>query len=133
GPNFVKISEAPKAAPAPTPAVAPAPAARVTAAAAVSAVAVAPAASASGDDFTRIRAIDTRLQKVLNDAGIRRYSDLADVLDIAALEKRLGLAGHMGAENWRGQASVLASGSQTYYALRADRGNPVPPFAVPVA
>jgi len=120
GPTFVKVAEVPKPAPAPG----PRPVAPVVAAAA------APPA-ASGDDFTRIRAINTHFQKVLNDAGFHRYGDLAEVMDWAALEKKLGLAGHIGVENWAGQARVLASGQTTYYALRADRGDPVPPFTVP--
>ena len=135
GPTFVKVAEPPKPAPAPTPAAAPAPtpapAPAVAPAPVAPVIAAAPAVARSGDDFTRIRAVDAHFQKVLNDAGFHRYSDLADVMDWSALEKKLGLAGHIGVENWTGQARVLATGQQTYYALRADRGDPVPPFTVP--
>jgi len=130
GPTFIKVAPAPKPAPAPTPVAAPSPAAAPAPVAPVAAAAV-PAATVSGDDFTRIRAINAHFQRVLNDAGFHRYSDLGDVMDWSALEKKLGLAGHIGVENWTGQARVLASGQQTYYALRADRGDPVPPFTVP--
>ncbi len=130
GPTFVKVAEAPRPASAPTAVAAPPTVAAPAPVAPVAAAAV-PAATASSDDFTRIRAINAHFQNVLNDAGFHRYSDLADVMDWAALEKKLGLAGHIGVENWAGQARVLASGQQTYYALRADRGDPVPPFTVP--
>jgi predicted flap endonuclease-1-like 5' DNA nuclease len=109
-----------KPAPAPTPVAAPAP--------------VAPAAPAGpvGDDFTRIRSIDAKIRKLLNDAGITKFTQLAALTasEASALADKIGLRGRVEQENWIPQAQVLAAGGETYYARRVDRGQPVPTVLV---
>lgn len=91
--------------------------------------------TAPADDFTRIRAIDAALQDRIHELGITRFYELASlsVEDVEELEDVLEIArGRVAHENWLQQAHILATGGETYYARRADSGNPVAPFTVPV-
>jgi predicted flap endonuclease-1-like 5' DNA nuclease len=124
-------------APAPAPAPTPAPAAPVAVAPSPPAPAAASAATAKpqqvaapGDDLTRIRGIDANVRKLLNDAGISRFVELAALAPAEAwnLADRIGLRGRVENENWVAQAKVLAAGGETYYARRVERGQPVPSF-----
>ncbi|MFA5900682.1 MAG: hypothetical protein WC829_16405 [Hyphomicrobium sp.] len=134
----------PVAAPAPIPAPAPVVAAVVPPVAKpVSAISVASGSgaplkpqeggAAPSDDLTRIRGIDTIIQKQLKDAGIRHFTELAALTaaDIKGLGESLGLKGRIEQENWVGQAHILATGGETYYSRRVDRGMPVPIFIEP--
>jgi predicted flap endonuclease-1-like 5' DNA nuclease len=87
------------------------------------------------DDLTRIRGIDPILQRRLKDLGIRRFEDLARLTpaDIKGLNETLELKGRIGEENWTGQAQILATGGETYYSRRRDRGVPMPDAASPAA
>jgi predicted flap endonuclease-1-like 5' DNA nuclease len=109
-------ASAPAPAPAPKPAAAPAPV-----------VAAAPAGLV-GDDLTRIRRIDANIRKLLNDAGITKFAQLAALSGTAAgeLADKIGLRGRIEQENWIAQAQILATGGETYYSRRKDRGEPVP-------
>jgi len=91
--------------------------------------------AAPSDDLTRIRGIDSVVQKQLKEAGIRRFADLAGLTaaDIKGLGERLGVTGRIEQENWVGQAHILATGGETYYSRRVDRGMPVPQFTEPAA
>ncbi len=82
------------------------------------------AAAASGDDFTRIRAIDPDLQRRLNGLGYSSFGDLAKMsaADIGRVSQSLGLLGRVEQENWVEQAQILASGGDTYYSRRRQRG-----------
>jgi predicted flap endonuclease-1-like 5' DNA nuclease len=155
-----KPAPAPVAAPAPQPA-APAPAAPPPPAAAPAAAAPPPAvappappissisvstgtgapvkpdAGGAGpsDDLTRIRGIDSILQKQLRELGLRRFSDVAALTaaDVKGLNDKLGAKGRIEQENWLGQAQILATGGETYYSRRVDRGMPVPEFTEPAS
>lgn len=131
-------ASAPAAAAAPAKAPAPAPAAAAPAAptpapapvATTAAAAKPQQAPATGDDLTRIRAIDAKIRKLLNEAGITRFADLAALspAGISELSDKIGLRGRAEQENWVGQARILASGGETYYSRRTERGEPVPQF-----
>jgi predicted flap endonuclease-1-like 5' DNA nuclease len=107
---------APAPAAKPQPAVAPAP--------------VVAKGAGPGDDLTRIRSIDANVKKLLNDAGIWKFSELAMLssADAWALSERIGLRGRIELENWVGQAQILATGGETYYSRRIERGQTVPSF-----
>jgi predicted flap endonuclease-1-like 5' DNA nuclease len=87
------------------------------------------------DDLTRIRGIDPILQRRLKDLGIRRFQDLVRLTpaDIKGLNETLDLKGRIDEENWTGQAQILATGGETYYSRRRDRGVPMPDAASPAA
>ncbi len=87
------------------------------------------------DDLTRIRGIDSILQKQLRELGLRRFSDVAALTaaDVKGLNDKLGAKGRIEQENWLGQAQILATGGETYYSRRVDRGMPVPEFAEPAS
>jgi predicted flap endonuclease-1-like 5' DNA nuclease len=84
-------------------------------------VAAAPLAAASTphnldltrDDLSRIRGIGPVGEADLNEQGIYRYSDIANMTadEEAALEDRLGAdRGYISQEGWRAQARLLADG-----------------------
>lgn len=77
-----------------------------------------------GDDLTRIRAVDTVLQARLRDAGVTRLTQIAKwtTADVARISQALGLTDRIGAENWIEQAQILASGGETEYSRRRQRG-----------
>lgn len=71
-----------------------------------------PETSVSGDDLKQIPGIGPRLEKVLRDRGILRFSDLSG-LSKAALKKldgELGLEGRVIRDDWAGQAKALSGG-----------------------
>ncbi len=126
----VKPREAAAAAPAmaqPAPRPAPSPAAAP--------LKVEEGGAAPSDDLTRIRAIDPILQRRLKDLGIRRFEDVArlTLADVKGLNETLDLKGRIDEENWRAQAQILATGGETYYSRRRDRGVPMPEAASPAA
>jgi predicted flap endonuclease-1-like 5' DNA nuclease len=143
------IAARPKPAPAPAAAAAPAPAAPAPAAPPpappVSGISVttgsgAPVKADAGgagpsDDLTRIRGIDTLVQKQLKELGLRRFSDVAALtaVDVKGLNDKLGAKARIEQENWLGQAQILATGGETYYSRRVDRGMPVPEFTEPAS
>ncbi len=87
------------------------------------------------DELTRIRGIDSIVQKQLRELGIRRFSDVAALTaaDVKGLNDKFGVKGRIEQENWLGQAQILATGGETYYSRRVDRGLPVPEFAEPAS
>jgi predicted flap endonuclease-1-like 5' DNA nuclease len=124
--------------PTPPPIVAP----PVSAVAAVAAATAAHSAPASGDDFTRIRAIDRALEAKLHAAGVTRYGDIATWTSdqVKAISETLGFEGRIERENWIEQAHILARGGVTQYATTIARTAPAPtpgtapaPAAVPIA
>jgi predicted flap endonuclease-1-like 5' DNA nuclease len=91
--------------------------------------------AAPSDDLTRIRGIDPILQRRLKDLGIRRFEDVARLTpaDVKGLNEKLDLKGRIDEENWTGQAQILATGGETYYSRRRDRGVPMPDAVSPAA
>jgi predicted flap endonuclease-1-like 5' DNA nuclease len=67
-----------------------------------------------GDDLKRIRAIDPDLELRLNEAGVRRYADIANwtASDVARISQTLGLVDRVEQENWIEQAQILAKGPE---------------------
>jgi predicted flap endonuclease-1-like 5' DNA nuclease len=138
----VKPREAAAAAPAaapsaarPSPAAAPQPSPRPAPSPAAAPLKVEEGGAAPSDDLTRIRGIDPILQRRLKDLGIRRFEDVARLTpaDIKGLNETLDLKGRIDEENWTGQAHILATGGETYYSRRRDRGVPMPEAASPSA
>ena len=132
--------EVPEPAPAPAAPVAATPEAKPISSISVTTGSGAPVMPQDGgaepsDDLTRIRGIDSVMQKQLKEAGVRRFADLAGLTaaDIKGLGERLGVIGRIEQENWVGQAHILATGGETYYSRRVDRGMPVPQFTEPAA
>jgi len=117
----VQVAPQPAPRPAPSPAAAP--------------MKVDEGGAAPSDDLTRIRGIDPILQRRLKDLGIRRFEDVARLTpaDIKGLNETLGLKGRIDEENWTGQAQILATGGETYYSRRRDRGVPMPEAVSPAA
>jgi predicted flap endonuclease-1-like 5' DNA nuclease len=122
-----------KAGPAAPPVQAPAPRAAPSASAAP--LKVEDGGAGPSDDLTRIRGIDPILQRRLKDLGIRRFEEVARLTpaDIKGLNETLDLKGRIDEENWLGQAHILATGGETYYSRRRDRGVPMPDAVSPAA
>ena len=106
---------------APAPAVAAAAAVAATAAAAS---AVRPAAAVPvTEDLKRIKGIGPELEFRLNQAGIRRYAEIAAWTppDVARINALIGQDGRVQHENWIEQAQILARGEETAFSRRMDR------------
>ncbi len=65
------------------------------------------------------------IEKKLNSMGITRYEQVAEwtVADIERVSRVLDFKGRIERENWVEQARILASGGQTEFSRRADRGD----------
>jgi len=101
----------PKTAPAATAAPAePAVKAKRKKAAAVARPAAKRTRSAAKDDLKGISGIGPKLEKVLNEQGITRISQIAawGEADVASFDQALGLDGRIGRDDWVGQARKLA-------------------------
>jgi predicted flap endonuclease-1-like 5' DNA nuclease len=80
--------------------------------------------SAEMDDLKRIRGVGVLIEKRLNQAGIVSYGQIADWTneDIDRVSASLDFKGRIERENWVEQARILASGGQTEFSRRVDRG-----------
>lgn len=76
------------------------------------------------DDLKRIRGIGVLIEKKLNSMGVTRYEQIAKwtSTDIDRVSHVLDFRGRIERENWVEQARILASGGQTEFSRRADRG-----------
>lgn len=85
-----------------------------------------PFASRHGEshDLKRIRGIGVLIEKKLNQMGVTTYEQIAEwtVADIERVSHVLDFKGRIERENWVEQARILASGGQTEFSRRADRG-----------
>jgi len=128
---------APAPTPAPSPATAPAPAVSKISVSSGTGAPTKPEEGGAGpsEDLTRIRGIDPVIQKQLKDLGIRRFQEVARLTatDVKGINDTLGLKGRIEQENWIGQAQILATGGETYYSRRRDRGVPIPDAVEPAA
>ena len=82
-------------------------------------------ASADGpDDLKRIRGIGVLLEKRLNTLGYTRYAQIAawKQADINRVNQQLDFSGRIERENWIEQARIMATGGQTEFSRRQDRG-----------
>jgi predicted flap endonuclease-1-like 5' DNA nuclease len=78
----------------------------------------------SYDDLKRVRGIGVLLEKKLNSLGIATYEQIANWTgaDVERFSQHIEPRGRIERENWIEQARILASGGQTDYARRFDRG-----------
>lgn len=76
------------------------------------------------DDLKRIRGIGVLIEKRLNALGITSYEQIANwtKADIDSVSSQLDFKGRIERENWIEQARILASGGQTEFSRRVDRG-----------
>jgi predicted flap endonuclease-1-like 5' DNA nuclease len=84
-----------------------------------------PSASDRADDLKRIRGIGVLIEKRLNALGITSYEQVANWTrtDIDIVSTQLDFRGRIERENWIEQARILASGGQTEFSRRVDRGD----------
>ena len=83
-----------------------------------------PGAVRSADDLKRIRGIGVLIERRLNAMAITRYEQIAHwtAEDIERVSNKLDFKGRIERENWIEQARILASGGQTEFSRRIDRG-----------
>ena len=75
------------------------------------------------DDLKRIKGIGPEIERKLNAAGIRRYSEIASwaAADVVRANGLIGQDGRIQHENWIEQAQILAKGGETAFSRRMDR------------
>jgi predicted flap endonuclease-1-like 5' DNA nuclease len=80
--------------------------------------------SSEADDLKRIRGIGVLIEKKLNSMKITSYDQIANWsrADIERVSQVLDFKGRIERENWIEQAGILATGGQTEFARRVDRG-----------
>jgi predicted flap endonuclease-1-like 5' DNA nuclease len=76
------------------------------------------------EDLKRIRGIGVLIEKKLNSMGVVSYDQIANwsSQDIDRISQVLDFKGRIERENWVEQARILASGGQTEFSRRVDRG-----------
>ena len=81
-------------------------------------------ASDAFDDLKRIRGVGVLIEKKLNSLAITTYEQVANwtSADIDRVSQLLDFKGRIERENWVEQARILASGGQTEFSRRVDRG-----------
>ncbi|MEL6375431.1 MAG: hypothetical protein AAFR04_15850, partial [Pseudomonadota bacterium] len=79
--------------------------------------------AAQPDDLKRIRGIGVLIERRLQAAGVTSYAQIANWNDedVSEISRTLGLTG-IAQQNWIEQARILASGGDTEFARRVDRG-----------
>ena len=80
--------------------------------------AVAPTAPVEGgDDFQRIRAIDSDIEQKLKARGVAYFEHIAawSASDVKRIGQELEIPGRIDREQWIEQAQILAKGGETYY------------------
>lgn len=82
------------------------------------------APAGSVDDLKRIRGIGVLIEKKLQSLGITSYEQMANWTgdDVARISEVLDFKGRIERENWIEQARILASGGQTEFSRRVDKG-----------
>ncbi|MDX2307290.1 MAG: hypothetical protein NW216_03530 [Hyphomicrobium sp.] len=76
------------------------------------------------DDLKRIRGVGVLIERRLNSIGVHTYEQVANWsgADIDRISQMLEFKGRIERENWIEQARILASGGQTEFSRRFDRG-----------
>lgn len=79
---------------------------------------------AANEDLKRIRGIGVLIEKKLNSLGVNAYEQVANwtSADVDRISQILDFKGRIERENWVEQARILASGGQTEFSRRVDRG-----------
>jgi predicted flap endonuclease-1-like 5' DNA nuclease len=80
--------------------------------------------AAKADDLKRIRGIGLLIERKLNAMGVSTYEQIANWTadDVCTVNARLEFKGRIERENWIEQARILASGGQTDFSRRFERG-----------
>lgn len=79
----------------------------------------------AADDLRRIKGIGPKLSDWLVQNGVTRFDQIAawDAAEVADVARRLGrMGGRIEADDWVGQARILASGGETEHSRRLARG-----------
>jgi len=84
----------------------------------------APTSAHAPDDLKRIRGIGVLLERKLNAMGVTTYEQIANWTadDVGMVNNKLEFKGRIERENWIEQARILASGGQTDFSRRFERG-----------
>jgi predicted flap endonuclease-1-like 5' DNA nuclease len=79
---------------------------------------------ATPDDLKRIRGIGLLIERKLNAMGVSTYEQIANWTadDVGTVNAKLEFKGRIERENWIEQARILASGGQTDFSRRFERG-----------
>lgn len=84
-------------------------------------------ASAPGDadNLKEIKGVGPGLEKTLNGMGIYKFAQIAawGASEIAWVDARLRFKGRIERDNWVDQAKTLASGGETEFSARVDKGD----------
>lgn len=67
---------------------------------------------AKADDLKKISGVGPKLEQVLNEMGVNRFSDIAgwSAEDVARIDAEIGLGGRIERDGWIAQARALAGG-----------------------
>ncbi|CUH62041.1 hypothetical protein PM03_02180 [Thalassobacter stenotrophicus] len=116
-----------KAAPAPTPAPKPAPAKPAAAEGEGTKPAALAAARAGGaDDLKRIKGVGPKLEQTCNSLGFYHFDQIAawTADEVAWVDQNLvGFKGRVSRDDWVAQAKLLASGGETEFSKKVDKGD----------
>jgi predicted flap endonuclease-1-like 5' DNA nuclease len=80
----------------------------------------APSDAGGADDLKLISGVGPALEKKLNDAGITRFEQIANMSaeDVERIEEQLSFKGRMERDDWAGQAKILAAGGETEFSKK---------------
>lgn len=128
-----KPAPAPKAAPTPAPEVKAEPAPEVEAAPAPAAsgegvkpAALAAAREGGADDLKRIKGVGPKMEKMCNALGFYHFDQIAawTADEVAWVDQNLtGFKGRVSRDDWVAQAKLLASGGETAFSKKVDKGD----------
>jgi len=125
------VSDAPAADPTPEPAADPTPAAPEAPKAAETATPGRPAALAAAresgaDDLKKIKGVGPKLEQQLNELGLFHFDQIAawTEAEVAWMDGNLkGFKGRVSRDDWVAQASLLATGGETEFSKKVDKGD----------
>ena len=77
------------------------------------------------DDLKRIKGVGPKLEQTLNELGFYHFDQIAKwtEAEIAWVDNRLKFKGRITRDDWIGQATQLASGEDTEFSKRVDKGD----------
>lgn len=82
-------------------------------------------AEGEADDLKKIKGVGPKLEELLHSLGIFHFGQIAGwgVPEVAWMDSNLeGFQGRVTRDDWVGQAKLLASGGETEFSRRVDRG-----------
>ncbi len=77
------------------------------------------------DDLKRIKGIGPKLEKLCNEMGVYHFDQISgwNATEVAWMDANLkGFKGRVTRDEWVAQASLLASGGETEFSKRVDKG-----------